>query len=201
MLQLQSRLKYLNHSLTFDLCICSRRMFPHCSISLSGLQPFANYVIMVDMVPVGSYKYKVNAYATHTVCTVALLWASHTTCLFSIKLFFPSTSWFSLFSTFCFACRGTKTNRLQYVKRRSLQPDTGLPTLGCPPLHIKAFHCFLFVHSRLEAQSISIPPYSQSVNEEQSATQTFNGSHINCCGPFGHRYRFLARTRKQWSRW
>ncbi|XP_076614875.1 T-box-containing protein TBX6L-like [Chaetodon auriga] len=35
-----------------------RRMFPHCSISLSGLQPFANYVIMVDMVPVDNYKYK-----------------------------------------------------------------------------------------------------------------------------------------------
>ncbi|XP_029135260.1 T-box-containing protein TBX6L-like isoform X1 [Labrus bergylta] len=35
-----------------------RRMFPHCSISVSGLQPFANYVIMVDMVPVESFKYK-----------------------------------------------------------------------------------------------------------------------------------------------
>uniref|UniRef100_UPI0037E75DAD T-box-containing protein TBX6L-like n=1 Tax=Semicossyphus pulcher TaxID=241346 RepID=UPI0037E75DAD len=35
-----------------------RRMFPHCSISLSGLQPFANYVVMVDMVPVDSFKYK-----------------------------------------------------------------------------------------------------------------------------------------------
>ncbi|XP_036972544.1 T-box-containing protein TBX6L-like isoform X1 [Acanthopagrus latus] len=35
-----------------------RRMFPHCSISLSGLQPYANYVVMVDMVPVDSFKYK-----------------------------------------------------------------------------------------------------------------------------------------------
>ncbi|XP_072311314.1 T-box-containing protein TBX6L-like [Eucyclogobius newberryi] len=35
-----------------------RRMFPHCSISLAGLQPFANYVIMVDMIPVDGYKYK-----------------------------------------------------------------------------------------------------------------------------------------------
>uniref|UniRef100_A0A3B4B1B5 T-box domain-containing protein n=1 Tax=Periophthalmus magnuspinnatus TaxID=409849 RepID=A0A3B4B1B5_9GOBI len=35
-----------------------RRMFPHCSVSLSGLQPFANYVIMVDMIPVDGYKYK-----------------------------------------------------------------------------------------------------------------------------------------------
>ncbi|KAK9532736.1 hypothetical protein VZT92_010108 [Zoarces viviparus] len=35
-----------------------RRMFPHCSISVSGLQPFANYVIMVDMVPADSFKYK-----------------------------------------------------------------------------------------------------------------------------------------------
>ena len=41
-------------------CICFRRMFPHCSISLSGLQPYANYVVMVDMVPVDSFKYKVN---------------------------------------------------------------------------------------------------------------------------------------------
>uniref|UniRef100_A0A3P9NJ90 T-box domain-containing protein n=1 Tax=Poecilia reticulata TaxID=8081 RepID=A0A3P9NJ90_POERE len=35
-----------------------RRMFPHCSISLSGLQPFANYVIMVDIVPADNVKYK-----------------------------------------------------------------------------------------------------------------------------------------------
>ncbi|XP_038154945.1 T-box-containing protein TBX6L-like [Cyprinodon tularosa] len=35
-----------------------RRMFPHCSISLSGLQPFANYVIMVDIVPADNLKYK-----------------------------------------------------------------------------------------------------------------------------------------------
>ncbi|AWP15076.1 putative T-box-containing protein TBX6L-like [Scophthalmus maximus] len=35
-----------------------RRMFPHCSVSLSGLQPFANYVVMMDMIPVDSFKYK-----------------------------------------------------------------------------------------------------------------------------------------------
>ncbi|XP_058473618.1 T-box-containing protein TBX6L-like [Solea solea] len=35
-----------------------RRMFPHCSVSLSGLQPFANYVILMDMVPLESFKYK-----------------------------------------------------------------------------------------------------------------------------------------------
>ncbi|XP_020787258.1 T-box-containing protein TBX6L-like [Boleophthalmus pectinirostris] len=35
-----------------------RRMFPHCSVSLSGLQSFANYVIMMDMIPVDGYKYK-----------------------------------------------------------------------------------------------------------------------------------------------
>nr|XP_020465510.1 T-box-containing protein TBX6L-like isoform X1 [Monopterus albus] len=35
-----------------------RRMFPLCSVSLSGLQPFANYVIMMDMVPADSFKYK-----------------------------------------------------------------------------------------------------------------------------------------------
>ncbi|XP_034403035.1 T-box-containing protein TBX6L-like [Cyclopterus lumpus] len=35
-----------------------RRMFPHCSISVSGLQPFVNYVIMMDMVPADSFKYK-----------------------------------------------------------------------------------------------------------------------------------------------
>ncbi|XP_036070542.1 T-box protein VegT [Oryzias melastigma] len=36
-----------------------RRMFPHCSIALSGLQPLANYVLMVDMIPVDGCKYKV----------------------------------------------------------------------------------------------------------------------------------------------
>ncbi|XP_068429662.1 T-box-containing protein TBX6L-like isoform X2 [Clinocottus analis] len=35
-----------------------RRMFPHCSIGVSGLQPFVNYVIMMDMVPADSFKYK-----------------------------------------------------------------------------------------------------------------------------------------------
>ena len=133
-------------------------MFPHCSISLSGLQPFATYVVTMDMVPVDSFKYRVNAYATHTE-----------------------------YCMHCFAHSGIKTNRLQYVKHSSLQPDTGLPTLGRSLLHIKALHCSLFVHSRLEAQSISIPTYSRSLNEEQSAINTFNGFEINCCGPFGHR--------------
>ncbi|KAF7216911.1 T-box-containing protein TBX6L isoform X1 [Nothobranchius furzeri] len=35
-----------------------RRMFPHCSIRLSGLQPSVSYVIMVDVIPVDSFKYK-----------------------------------------------------------------------------------------------------------------------------------------------
>nr|XP_019937443.1 PREDICTED: T-box-containing protein TBX6L-like isoform X2 [Paralichthys olivaceus] len=35
-----------------------RRVFPHCSVSLTGLQPFANYIIMMDMVPEDSFKYK-----------------------------------------------------------------------------------------------------------------------------------------------
>lgn len=43
------------------LCVCFRRMFPHCNVSITGLQPFANYVVMMDMVPVESFKYKVSA--------------------------------------------------------------------------------------------------------------------------------------------
>ncbi|TNN56496.1 T-box protein VegT [Liparis tanakae] len=39
----------------------------------------------------------------------------------------------------------------------------GRPSLSRSPLHFKAFHCFLFVQSQLEAQSISIPPYSRSI--------------------------------------
>uniref|UniRef100_A0A3Q1KAD5 T-box domain-containing protein n=1 Tax=Anabas testudineus TaxID=64144 RepID=A0A3Q1KAD5_ANATE len=52
------------HSIGTEMIITKhgRRMFPHCSVSISGLQPFANYVIMMDMVPVDSFKYKVNAY-------------------------------------------------------------------------------------------------------------------------------------------
>lgn len=48
------------HSIGTEMVITKhgRRMFPHCSVSLSGLQPFANYVIMVDMIPVDGYKYK-----------------------------------------------------------------------------------------------------------------------------------------------
>ncbi|CAL8386839.1 unnamed protein product [Boreogadus saida] len=37
-----------------------RRMFPHCNISLSGMDPFTNYVIMMDMVPVDQFKYRWN---------------------------------------------------------------------------------------------------------------------------------------------
>ncbi|XP_067340195.1 T-box-containing protein TBX6L-like [Channa argus] len=48
------------HSIGTEMIITKqgRRMFPHCSVSVSGLQPFANYVIMVDMVPLDSFKYK-----------------------------------------------------------------------------------------------------------------------------------------------
>uniref|UniRef100_A0A4W4G1M5 T-box domain-containing protein n=1 Tax=Electrophorus electricus TaxID=8005 RepID=A0A4W4G1M5_ELEEL len=37
-----------------------RRMFPYCNISVSGLVPYAKYVIMVDMVQMDSYRYKWN---------------------------------------------------------------------------------------------------------------------------------------------
>ncbi|XP_056259365.1 T-box-containing protein TBX6L-like [Seriola aureovittata] len=48
------------HSIGTEMIITKhgRRMFPHCSISLSGLQPFVNYVIMMDLVPVDSFKYR-----------------------------------------------------------------------------------------------------------------------------------------------
>lgn len=128
-------------------------MFPHCSISLSGLQPFANYVIMVDMVPVDSFKYKVCN--THPLYAPFWVQTQHVHFLLDVTV---------SHILFCLLW-SKKNNILQYVKYSSLQPDIGLPTLGHPPLHIKAFHCFLFVHSRLEAQSISIPPYSQSVKE------------------------------------
>ncbi|KAJ3605344.1 hypothetical protein NHX12_027391 [Muraenolepis orangiensis] len=37
-----------------------RRMFPHCHVGVSGLDPFKNYVIMMEMVPVDQLKYKWN---------------------------------------------------------------------------------------------------------------------------------------------
>ncbi|XP_030004208.1 T-box-containing protein TBX6L-like [Sphaeramia orbicularis] len=48
------------HSIGTEMIITKhgRRMFPHCSVSVTGLQPFANYVIMMDLVPVDGYKYK-----------------------------------------------------------------------------------------------------------------------------------------------
>ncbi|XP_047426419.1 T-box-containing protein TBX6L-like [Mugil cephalus] len=48
------------HSIGTEMIITKhgRRMFPHCSVSLTGLQPFVNYVVMMDMVPVDSFKYK-----------------------------------------------------------------------------------------------------------------------------------------------
>ncbi|TRY56621.1 hypothetical protein DNTS_023522 [Danionella cerebrum] len=35
-----------------------RRMFPHCKISLSGLVPYAKYILLVDMVPEDGLRYK-----------------------------------------------------------------------------------------------------------------------------------------------
>lgn len=157
-------------------------MFPHCSVSLSGLQPFASYVIMMDMVPVDSFKYRVNAFAT----------LSGHSMRFCIKLYY-----FYFFCVSCFACwlkLGTKTNRLQYAKHISLHWDIGLTTLGHSWLHIKAFHGFLFVHSRLDAQSISIPSHSLIVNEKQTAIHTFNSSHIS--RPIWSQVQLLAHTWK-----
>ncbi|KPP60189.1 T-box-containing protein TBX6L-like [Scleropages formosus] len=37
-----------------------RRMFPHCKISIAGLLPYVKYILMVDMVPVDSFRYKWN---------------------------------------------------------------------------------------------------------------------------------------------
>ncbi|XP_023682801.1 T-box transcription factor 16 [Paramormyrops kingsleyae] len=37
-----------------------RRMFPHCKISLTGLLPYAKYIMLVDMFPVDSFRYKWN---------------------------------------------------------------------------------------------------------------------------------------------
>lgn len=36
-----------------------RRMFPHCKVNLSGLIPCAKYIVLVDMVPEDSFRYKV----------------------------------------------------------------------------------------------------------------------------------------------
>ncbi|KAM9794814.1 T-box-containing protein TBX6L-like [Syngnathus typhle] len=35
-----------------------RRMFPHCSVTVTGLHPFAKYVILIDMIPADNFKYK-----------------------------------------------------------------------------------------------------------------------------------------------
>ncbi|XP_035632745.1 T-box-containing protein TBX6L-like isoform X1 [Oncorhynchus keta] len=50
------------HNLATEMIITKhgRRMFPHCKVSLSGLQPYANYVLMVDMVPVDNFRYRWN---------------------------------------------------------------------------------------------------------------------------------------------
>ncbi|XP_041084684.1 T-box-containing protein TBX6L-like [Polyodon spathula] len=37
-----------------------RRMFPHCKINLSGLLPYAKYIMLVDLVPVDGFRYKWN---------------------------------------------------------------------------------------------------------------------------------------------
>ncbi|XP_061783088.1 T-box-containing protein TBX6L-like isoform X3 [Nerophis lumbriciformis] len=35
-----------------------RRMFPQCSLSITGLQPSTKYIIMMDMIPADGFKYK-----------------------------------------------------------------------------------------------------------------------------------------------
>ncbi|XP_062410875.1 T-box-containing protein TBX6L-like [Sardina pilchardus] len=50
------------HNLGTEMIITKpgRRMFPHCNISVSGLSPYTNYFIIVDMVPVDNFRYKWN---------------------------------------------------------------------------------------------------------------------------------------------
>uniref|UniRef100_A0A4W5NVL4 T-box domain-containing protein n=1 Tax=Hucho hucho TaxID=62062 RepID=A0A4W5NVL4_9TELE len=50
------------HNLGTEMIITKhgRRMFPHCNVSLSGLQPYTNYVLMVEMVPVDNSRYRWN---------------------------------------------------------------------------------------------------------------------------------------------
>lgn len=40
-----------------------RRMFPHCKINLSGLMPCSKYILLVDMVPVDGFRYKVRTFS------------------------------------------------------------------------------------------------------------------------------------------
>ncbi|XP_066500695.1 T-box transcription factor 16 [Hoplias malabaricus] len=37
-----------------------RRMFPHCKINITGLVPYAKYILLVDVVPEDRYRYKWN---------------------------------------------------------------------------------------------------------------------------------------------
>uniref|UniRef100_A0A3Q0RHD5 T-box domain-containing protein n=1 Tax=Amphilophus citrinellus TaxID=61819 RepID=A0A3Q0RHD5_AMPCI len=48
------------HSVGTEMIITKhgRRMFPHCGVRVSGLQPFANYVVMLDIIPLDGFKYK-----------------------------------------------------------------------------------------------------------------------------------------------
>uniref|UniRef100_A0A3B4Z4M1 T-box-containing protein TBX6L-like n=1 Tax=Stegastes partitus TaxID=144197 RepID=A0A3B4Z4M1_9TELE len=48
------------HSIGTEMIITKhgRRMFPHCNVSVTGLQPYTSYVLMMDMVPVDGFKYK-----------------------------------------------------------------------------------------------------------------------------------------------
>lgn len=41
-------------------CDC-RRMFPHCKINISGLVPYAKYILLVDIVPEDGFRYKVRS--------------------------------------------------------------------------------------------------------------------------------------------
>lgn len=43
----------------YVLCVYCRRMFPHCKINISGLVPYAKYILLVDVVPEDGFRYKV----------------------------------------------------------------------------------------------------------------------------------------------
>lgn len=46
----------------YALCVYFRRMFPHCKINISGLVPYAKYILLVDIVPEDGFRYKVRFY-------------------------------------------------------------------------------------------------------------------------------------------
>lgn len=106
------------------LCIYYRRMFPHCKINISGLVPYAKYILLVDIVPEDGFRYKVRS----DFCKLKALWL----CIY-IHILIKGLAWFYKCLVFH---QFIKCRDVEKMDRSSTQNETCSVSCFCGTLDI-----------------------------------------------------------------